>query len=357
MTAARQPIRLVVLLEDLDFGGTQRFASYLLRDLDRDRFRPVLWTLRGGDDFRPVVEAAGVPVVDLSRTAKVGPLAILRLALRLLGDRPDVLYTLTVLPNIWGRAFAGLLGIPVVSGYRNYLPQQHEWLLSRFSRRIVANAARLRGVLVERFGVPAAKVAVVPNGVDTAFFRPREDEGAQTPLVLCVARRVGRKDLPTLLAAFQSVRARMPEARLRIVGNGPLDVPATAGVEVLAAPGDIRPHLAAASVFALSSVDEGAPNVIIEAMASGLPVVTTEAGGAGELVVPGVTGLTVAPGDAAALAEALLVLLGDAALAGEMGRAGRQRVEREFSLARMIAAHERILAEAAGEDGGEGGAS
>ena len=348
MTAARQPIRLVLLVEDLDFGGTQRYASYLARHLDRERFETAIWTLRGGNDFRPTVEAAGVPIVDLTRAKKVGPKAIARLALQLLADRPEVIYTLTVLPNIWGRAFAGLLGVPVVSGYRNYMPAQHEWLLARFSRKIVANAERLRGVLTDRLGVAADKVEVVANGVDIGHFQPRAGAAPQPPLILCVARRVGRKDLPTLLAAFRIVRERRPDVRLRIVGNGPVDLAGGAGVEVLPAPGDIRPQLAEATVFALSSVDEGAPNVILEAMAAGLPVVTTEAGGAGELVVPGVTGLTVGQGDAAALAEALLAVIGDPERAAAMGAAGRARVETDFSLAAMVAASGRILAEAAG---------
>ncbi|MCC2113951.1 MAG: glycosyltransferase, partial [Hyphomicrobiales bacterium] len=146
-----RPLRLVLLLEDLDFGGTQRYAVNLVPHLDRTKFDPAIWTLRGGDDFRPAISTAGIAVIDLTRTEKVGPGAILRLASRLWRERPDVLYTLTVLPNIWGRLFAGLLGITVVSGYRNHRPGQHEWLLARFSAKIIANAERLKDELTTRF--------------------------------------------------------------------------------------------------------------------------------------------------------------------------------------------------------------
>ncbi|MCC2111993.1 MAG: glycosyltransferase family 4 protein, partial [Hyphomicrobiales bacterium] len=265
------PLRLTLLLEDLDFGGTQRYAVNLLSHIDREKLAPTVWTLRGGDDFRPAIQGQGIPVIDMTKARKVGVAAIVRLALTLVRDRPDVLYTLTVLPCIWGRLFAGLMGITVVSGYRNHLPQQHERLLHRFSRRIIANAERLKDVLTTRFSVPEDRVAVIPNGVDTDHFRPDRQPDPSKPIIVCIARRVGRKDLPTLIEAFAILRRSLPQAKLRIVGNGPVALAGQENVEVLAAASDIRPFLRDAAVFALSSVDEGAPNVILEAMASGLP--------------------------------------------------------------------------------------
>ena len=151
------PIRLVVLLQDLEFGGTQRYALQLLQHLDRDRFAPELWVLRGGTDWSP----DGVKIVRLSGARRVGPVALTRLAWRLCRQRPDVLYTLTVVPNIWGRLFAGLLGVPVVSGYRSLHPRQHEWLLHRFSARIIANAAALKEQLASCSGIVPDQITVV----------------------------------------------------------------------------------------------------------------------------------------------------------------------------------------------------
>ncbi len=348
MSTETTPIRLVLIVEDLDFGGTQRYVTNLVAGLDRRLFAVSVWTLRGGDDFRPAVTAAGVPVTDMTRKHKVGARAVLRLARNLARERPDLVYTLTVLPNIWGRLIAGLIRIPVVSGYRNYRPGQHDWLLYRFSRRIIANAESLRDVLTGEIGVPAARVAVVPNGVDTDHFRPADTVPQGPPILLAVARRVGIKDIPTLTAAFDILKRTHPEARLRIVGDGPVSIEAAENLDLLPAETDIRRHFRECSVFVLSSLSEGAPNVILEAMASGLPVVTTGAGGPAEIVVDGETGIVVPPRDPDALAAALAEMLDDPERARAMGAAGRLRVEQRFSLADMVTKTQFVLLEAAG---------
>ncbi len=346
MTKPR-PIRLVVLLEDLEFGGTQRYATQLSKGLDRTWFAPEVWVLRGGDDLMAAMRATGVEVVRLSETKKVGPMALLRLALRLWRDRPDLVYTLTVIPNIWGRTFAGLLRIPVVSGYRSLLPRQHEWLLHRFSARIIANAAVLKDIMTQRMGVEPGRVTVIANGVNGDHFSPDESARAQSPLVVCVARLVGDKDIPTLLEAFRLVQAEIPDARLEIIGNGPGEVPPAPHVRFVPGTQDIRPHLRRAWAFALSSRSEASPNVILEAMASGLPVVAPRVGGIPELVDDQRTGLLVASGDAQAMSRALITLLRDGELRQAMGRAGRARVLAEFGIPRMVRETETVLRDVA----------
>lgn len=351
MTGADEPLRLVLLLEDLDFGGTQRYALHLAAGLDLTRFRTVIWTLRGGSGFAAEAAARGLEVVNLTQSRRVGPLAILRLALRLRREPPDLLYTLTVLPNIWGRLAAGLLGIPVVSGYRNFRPRQHDRLLHRFSARIIANAERLRDVLVTELGVPAARVAVVPNGVDVERFSPEGRAEAVAPLILCVARRAPIKDLPTLVEAFRLLRADMPEARLRIIGDGPVELTAAENLELCPGSSDVRAALSEAWVFALSSLNEGAPNAVLEAMASAVPVVATNCGGVPEIVVEGHTGLLVPPRDPQALAKALAKVLRDEGLRRRMGEAARARALEKYSIAGMVTATENVLALAAGRSG------
>lgn len=346
MTPSR-PIRLVVLLEDLEFGGTQRYATQLLERLDRTWFAPEVWVLRGGDDLEAAMRAAGVEIVRFSDARKVGPKALMRLALRLSRDRPALLYTLTVIPNIWGRAFAGLLGIPVVSGYRSLRPRQHDRLLHRFSARIIANAAALKDIMTQRLGIEPGRVAVIPNGVDGDYFSPDESARSEIPLVVCVARLVGEKDIPTLLEAFRLVQIELPAARLEIIGNG--RVPATAAPNVRFVPGldDIRPHLRRAWVFALSSRSEASPNAVLEAMASGLPVVAPRVGGVPELVKDRSTGLLVPPRDPEALSQALATLLRDGELRQAMGRAGRERALAKFGVPRMVHETEVVLREVA----------
>ena len=344
MTMPR-PIRLVVLLEDLEFGGTQRYATQLLKGLDRVWFAPEVWVLRGGDDLAPAMRAAGVEIVRLSEGRRVGPVALIRLVLRLARQRPDLLYTLTVIPNIWGRTFAGLLRIPVVAGYRSLLPRQHDRLLRRFSTRIIANAAALKDIMTQRQGIEPARIAVIPNGVDADWFAPDESARSDSPLVVCVARLVGEKDIPTLLAAFRLVQAEIPDVRLEIIGNGRGVATAAPNVRFVPGTQDIRPNLRRAWVFALSSRSEASPNVILEAMASGLPVVAPRVGGIPELVEDERTGLLVPPGDPEALSQALTTLLRDDARRQVMGWAGRGRALAEFGIPRMVRKTETVLRE------------
>lgn len=348
MEPGMRPVRLVLLLEDLDAGGTQRYALHLAAHLDRTRFQTEIWTLRGGAGFAPIAAMAGISVHNLTVGLHVGPLAILRLFWRLLRQRPDVLYTLTVIPNIWGRLMAGALRIPLVSGYRNHRPPQMERWLHPLSRQIIANAPQLQDVLTRELDVPASRVNVVPNGVDFKHFSPDRRNEAATPLIVCVARRVPRKDLPTLVAAFAALRAQIPEARLEIIGDGPVTLKAIDHLTLLPGDSDVRAALSRAWVFALSSIDEGAPNAILEAMASGLPVVATDAGGVADVVRDGQTGRVVPQRNPQALCAALADLLQDADRRRAMGQAGRRRAEQAYSLGGMVAATEAILLQVAG---------
>jgi len=349
-----RPTRLAILLQDLAFGGTQRYALHLLRGLDRDRFAPELWLLNSGDDLLEEARATGAPVRQVSRRAPGDPRAVLRLAALLRRDPPPLLYTLTVAPNIWGRLFGRLFGVPaLVSGFRALEPRQWERLLWRLSDRIICNAEALRERAVGRHGAPPGRVAVVPNAVDCDRFSPADAEPG--PEVVSVARLVPDKNPLALLEAFARVAPERPGARLVLAGDGPLrpslearaSEPDLAGrVEFAGGRPDVRPLLARARVFALSSAREGSPNAVLEAMAAGLPVAAPAVGGLTELVRHGETGLLAPPGDVPALAEALARLLDRPEEARALGLAGRERVLREHSLEAMLRATERVLQEA-----------
>lgn len=170
-------------------------------------------------------------------------------------------------------------------------------------------------------------------------------------MVLCVARLVEDKDHACLLDAFAKVVERMPQARLRLVGEGPLEAklrarmdqaPLAGKVELLPATTDVAACCRSARLFALSSRREGTPNALLEAMACGLPAVATQVGGV-PFLVREENGLTVPAGDAAGMAEGILRLLRAPELAQQMGLAGRERVERDFSFNSMIAAYEELF--------------
>jgi glycosyltransferase involved in cell wall biosynthesis len=219
----------------------------------------------------------------------------------------------------------------------------------------VGRAQLMMGVAEEHWD----KLAVVRCGVDAGTFAPaaapREDADPSAPLrVLCVGRLAPEKGQQVLVDAL----AACPGVAVTFVGAGDkLEAlrrrAAARGVDdrvtFTGAVGQdrIAAHYAAADVFCLPSFGEGVPVVLMEAMASGVPVVATAVGGVPELVEHGVTGLLAPPGRADALADALMRLAGDADLRRRLAAAGRARVEEEFDLERNA---ERLRAVLLGTD-------
>jgi glycosyltransferase involved in cell wall biosynthesis len=212
----------------------------------------------------------------------------------------------------------------------------------------------MEDILVRRYGLPQDRLTVIVNGVDTDFLTPTPpEEDGGPPVVLSVARLVPDKDLATLIKAFHLTRARHPEAELWLVGDGPrrpaLEQLAREGdgvprVKFFPSSPDLRPFWRRAGLLALSSVYEGLPNVVLEAMAAGLPVVATRVGGIPEAVVSGETGWLVPPRDVPGLAGALEKLLADPEARRSLGRAGRRRAEELFSFPAMVGRHEEAFA-------------
>jgi sugar transferase (PEP-CTERM/EpsH1 system associated) len=229
---------------------------------------------------------------------------------------------------------------------------------SPFVSRYIALSRDLESYLTERVGIAGSRVSQLYNGVDADKFRPAQARAAipgcpfQDPELVLVGT-VGRmqvvKDQLTLARAFVQALAIEPllRARLRLVmvGDGPLrnEVRALiekAGMADLAwLPGerdDVADVLRGLDVFVLPSLGEGISNTILEAMASGLPVIATRVGGNAELVAADETGFLVPADDPAAMAQRIVDYAGNIDLAREHGRAGRKAIESRFSISSMV---------------------
>jgi glycosyltransferase involved in cell wall biosynthesis len=355
LSPTARPVRLIFLLQDLKFGGTQRQTLELARRLDPARFQVEIWLLAAGEEMAPAARRSGIPLVRLGRQERVGPAALARLGRRLQNQDIAVLMPLTVVPNIWGRVLGRLARVPVIVGNcrgGGAPRRQHERWLWPLAHHILCNSQALKLVLTDRCGVPEARLTTIPNGVDTDYFQPPASPSAGPPRVLSVARMVPDKDHETLLAAFRLTTRAIPAAELWLVGDGPglaavqeraRQLGLSDRVKFLPPREDLRPLLHQASLLVLSSKTEALPNVILEAMAAGLPVVATGVGGVPELVVPGLTGWLVNPGDALGLAAALGQVLADPDTRQAFGRAGRRRAQQEFSLETMTRRYEAVL--------------
>ena len=304
--------------------------------------------------FYDALDQLGVP----SRSVRCGPDVSPRLARDVVravrAERPDLVHTHLVHADVYGAIAARALRLPVVSTRHNddrYLLGPFRYVdraFARPARRLIAISDAVRSFL-ERAGHDPAKLVTIRYGLDelpSARSEPTPAAAgipAEAPLALAVGRLIEQKDHATLLRAFALVRSALPDARLAILGSGPLEaetrrLAAELRLEdAVTLPGrtDIRDWLERADVFVHTSRWEGFGIVLLEAMLAGLPVVATRVSAVPEVVVEGETGLLVEPGDAAGLAAHLESLLADGARAAALGEAGRRRARAEFSVARM----------------------
>ncbi len=288
---------------------------------------------------------------------------------RLRAFRPVLVHAHFATDGLRALPLAGALGVPLVTSLRGYdVTRSRAALLGSgrpswmryalFRRRLqergdlfLAVSEALRQQAIAQ-GFPAERTLAHYNGVDLHRFRP--GDAADGLKILHVGRLVEKKGTAVLLRAFASLRPAHPEARLAIVGDGPL----RAGLERLAAalglgssvaflgardPEEIAVQMRRATILAAPSLtardgdSEGLPNVVVEAMASGLPVVATDHGGIREAVSDGENGFLVPEGAPEPLAERLAALLGDPALRARMGAAGRRIAEERFDAERQMA--------------------
>jgi colanic acid/amylovoran biosynthesis glycosyltransferase len=220
------------------------------------------------------------------------------------------------------------------------------------ARAIVTVSDYAKKFLQERFPECADRLHRIYNGLNLVEFG-RADFSSAPPLILAVGRLIAKKGFADLIRACGLIAERRKSFRCEIIGEGPLENELRAQIERLnlqdrvALPGakpqlEVRQRLGAANVFALPSIidsDGGMdnlPTVIMEAMATGLPVVSTTIGGIPEMVVENETGFLVQPGDASALAGRIEQLADNRALAQTLGRAGYQRAQELFSIDKNV---------------------
>jgi glycosyltransferase involved in cell wall biosynthesis len=381
---AAAPIRLLKFLTGFGFGGTERQVVNLAERLDRKRFEPRFACIRRWGQFLPDIEEQGIPIAEYPIRSLYKP-ATLRQQWRFAGmlrrQRIQIVHSYNFYANTFAVPAARMAGVPVVIasirdngiGVSPAKLRLHR-AVCRLADCVLVNAEGIRQRLVGQ-GYREDKISAIRNGIDLSRFRDidigqglhREfglPEGAR--LVVVAARLIPHKGIETFIEAAAEVHRRHPRAYFLIVGD--ITVKGHDGSfardqsywQSLAAYGerlnlgdrlvftgyrpDVPAVLAQAAVSVLPSIaSEGLSNSLLESMAAGAPVIATRVGGNTEVVErEGVDGLLVAPGQAGELAQAISLVLDDPELARRLGRAARQRVERHFSLERMVRSTEEL---------------
>jgi glycosyltransferase involved in cell wall biosynthesis len=255
--------------------------------------------------------------------------------------------------DIYAYLAARRTGVPLLATSHLWTRQTaairfYEFLDARALRSfdaVVAVSDRIAAELGEA-GVPAGQIKLIDNGIDLSPFNSAvpvlksELTTADQLLIGTVGRLVAQKGLTFFLMAAQQLLKEFPNLKFAIVGDGPdrgklQQMAKDLGIEnhvcFTGARSDMPNVYASLDVFALASVSEGLPMALLEAMASGVPVVATEVGAVPKVILPGKTGMLVRPGDAAELAQAIACLLRDPALRERLAEIGKQEIRGQFS--------------------------
>lgn len=370
-----QPPLIVHIIYRLGIGGLENGLVNLINRLPADKYRHAIICLTDSTDFKYRIQRSDVEVYEMHKRPGQDWASFLNVYQLIKRLRPAVVHTRN-LAAIEYQMCAFLAGVPYrvhgEHGWDVFDPDgtnvKYQWLrrlLGLLVQRFIPLSRHLEEYLLHKVGIPAAKITRICNGVDTQVFYPGSNIRSVPmgcPLALdgkvvfgTVGRMHGVKDQLTLVRAFiqacNQSQLFAERARLLIIGDGPLRKDAltmldTSGLTEKAwLPGersDIADILRSLDVFVLPSKAEGISNTILEAMATGLPIIATRVGGNPELVEEGVNGCLVDKENPQQLAEAMLDVLLDDDKRARLAAASLRRAREEFSIDSMVARYRQV---------------
>lgn len=385
------PINVMHVVDVLGLAGMEFGVMKLVNGLAKTSIRSSIVCIRSRLVAAKQILHPEIPVFELHKPPGRDLRSVMRLAALLRKERIDVLHSHNWPTYFYSVMAAKLARVPILlhgehgreaqaqSGRRTRLCSWLAYGVTHF----VTVSEELARTLAVSWNVRPERISCIPNGVNLDLFG--QAAGARSlrrdlqltpecPVLMNIGRLVPVKDHPTLLRAFALVLKARPDARLLIIGGKAgsegkhyaaaevqhrIDaLVKSLGIEHAVRLTDTRQDvadlLAMCQVYVNSSAFEGMSNTILEAMASGRPVVATAVGGNPELVQDGVTGYLVPSGDSHAMAQRILTLLDDPAQAAAFGRSARQAVEHRHSMAGMIEAYRTLYQELYRGDGSAG---
>jgi glycosyltransferase involved in cell wall biosynthesis len=365
-------LRVLLLNTQMEAAGAQKAMLELARGLKQRGHEVSVVTMYDKDAYVPPFEKRyGLEIIDLEmkRPGARNPLTrvwyfargLTRLYRLMRAYRPQIVQTFSHYSNLLGPLVAWLARVPVrVSSQRMSLRDYPAWLLhldraianSLLTHKMVAVSEGTRHFSIEEEGIRSNKLITIQNGINVERFSmslsPEAERNLRQALgvepdsliILTVARLHPQKGHNYLVEAIPRILRDFPQARFLFVGEGGLRDELTRQVKkadlgeyvhFLGVRQDVPQLLAISDLFVLSSLWEGLPNSVLEAMAAGVPVIATNVDGTPEIINDGDVGILIPPADPSALAQAICRLLKDKPLRVSIAKAARERVERKFS--------------------------
>lgn len=364
-------VRVAHLTASPFYGGPERQMAGLASAMPLNVRSTFLCLMENGKakPFVDELRRRGHPAVELKNNHPHLIACAREVVQKLKSLEADILLTHGYKADIIGLIAARMARIPLVCVSRGWtwatrkvrIYEAVDRLVLRLADHVVC-VSEGQAAKVRKAGVRSSNITVIRNSVDVSRFSRIEPKAEQAlrslfpdpvmHVVLAVGRLSPEKGFDLLIDAATEVCRKQENVGFALIGDGPLRADLhsrirTAGLQrrfVLAGfRHDVDALLPHASCLVQSSHTEGMPNVVLEAMAASVPVIATSVGGTPELMVDGQTGILVPPGNASAISEGILTLLGDSMERACMGSAGRQRVEEEFTFHAQARQYEQLL--------------
>ena len=365
-------LKVCIILPKLQIGGAEMHVLSLLRQIDPARFAVSLMCLSPGNSR--MEEEAGRRVESFMTVRfrwRRCLVSFAKMTRFLRAGRFDVVHCHLPPADTVGRLAGWFAGVPVIltteHGKFLWKPWYYlaiERMLNAITDARICVSRDIMEIRKRREGTPGRKLVYIPNAVDTVRFRSPSRDRARVfaefgwdpaqPLVIAVGRLEPEKNYELLVRAIDRLRPRFPSIRCLLVGDGSRraalanlvdSLGLASRVTLAGARADIPDLLGAADVFVLSSLKEGLPVSLLEAMAAGRGIVATSVGGVPETIRDGESGLLVPSGDVEALAGGIARLLADEGLRARLGRSARDDVERDYDVRKIVGRIESLYEE------------
>ena len=351
MTAGAGHLKVALLAGTLGQGGAEKQLVMMARALTRAGVEVRVFSLTRGEFYESDLRRAGLPPIWSGRFGHP-LLRLATLALSMAPFRPNVIQAAHAYVNLYAALLGRLFGAVSLGAMRNSLALSSaatgawtRWLITS-PTALLANSHAVCDEIQAAQLLPPERIWFVPNAIDVDQWSARRHSADQTPITAAfVGRLVAVKRLDCFLRALAKARQQTPALRGVVIGDGPERAPMEhlarelelmpQHVAFLGSRSDVASELRRAEMLVLTSDDEGSPNVLLEAMAAGLPVISTPAGDAKRIVHDGATGFLVPFDDPDAIAAKIVCLAGDAELRSTLGSSGRQFVDQQYSAATL----------------------
>ena len=364
------PRRILHVIDSLDLGGAQTFLLDLVSHHDRTRFIPEVAVMHGTGVYTKAFEDVGVPVHSLS-PGRFPPFYIPNFWKLMKGGDYDLLHFHLFGANLCAKPLAIMSGHPAIvvhdqcndaSRDQNPLLLAADAFWNQKSHRIIAVSESTRRYLLSHEDLDDASVVTISNGIDTERFRPAiggQCKSARSELEIPadafviggVGRLVSQKNFLLFLKVASNILKKYPEIRFAIAGTGPLDTILRAEAENLGISSRILflGHVSnrqslyhALDILMITSDFEGTPMTLLEAMASGIPVVASAVDGISEVCSDGVDSLLARPGDSISFEQSLSRIIRDQALRDDFASAGRRTILERYDIKGITERVERV---------------